>query len=167
MQQYKNKQELIDEINKQADLFINEFKEIKNKDTLVEGIDRTPSQMISYQLGWMNLVLLWEQEEQKGNQVIMPVKGYKWNNLGQLYQTFYKQYENDSLEELTQKFLDLKEKIITLIESYTEEQLFETNQRAWASSTPSNWPIWKWIHINTVAPFKSFRIKIRKWKKII
>ncbi|MDU5101023.1 MAG: ClbS/DfsB family four-helix bundle protein, partial [Clostridium butyricum] len=24
----------------------------------------------------------------------------------------------------------------------------------------------KWIHINTVAPFKSFRTKIRKWKKI-
>lgn len=35
----------------------------------------------------------------------------------------------------------------------------------WASSTPSKWRVWKWIHINIVAPFKSFRTKIRKWKK--
>ncbi|MER2002308.1 MAG: ClbS/DfsB family four-helix bundle protein, partial [Carnobacterium inhibens] len=26
---------------------------------------------------------------------------------------------------------------------------------------------WKWIHINTVAPFTNFRTKIRKWKKAI
>lgn len=36
----------------------------------------------------------------------------------------------------------------------------------WAASTPSNWPVWKWVHINTVAPFKSFRSKIRKWKRL-
>ena len=29
------------------------------------------------------------------------------------------------------------------------------------NTTPSSWPIWKWIHINIVAPFKLFRIKIR------
>nr|WP_231284711.1 ClbS/DfsB family four-helix bundle protein [Leptotrichia hofstadii] len=49
---------------------------------------------------------------------------------------------------------------------YTEKELFKQNQRQWASTTPSNWPIWKWIHINTVAPFKTFRTKIRKWKKL-
>lgn len=30
----------------------------------------------------------------------------------------------------------------------------------------TNWPIWKWVHINTVAPFKTFRRKICKWKKL-
>jgi len=59
MQEYLNKKELINEINKRANLFINEFKEIKdeNKDTSVEGVDRSPAQMIAYQLGWMKLVL--------------------------------------------------------------------------------------------------------------
>ncbi|KWZ73162.1 hypothetical protein HMPREF3198_01521 [Winkia neuii] len=31
---------------------------------------------------------------------------------------------------------------------------------------PSAWPVWKWVHINTVAPFTTFRTKIRKWKKL-
>ena len=64
MQGYSSKKELIDEINKRDVLFINEFIEItdENKDTLVEGVDRSPAKMIAYQLGWMNLILLWEEK---------------------------------------------------------------------------------------------------------
>ena len=28
------------------------------------------------------------------------------------------------------------------------------------------WEVYKFIHVNTVAPFGTFRTKIRKWKKI-
>ncbi len=166
MQTYTSKQELINEINKQGDLFIDEFKEIKDKDLLIDGVDRSPAQMISYQLGWMNLILKWEADEQKGIKVITPSPNYKWNNLGGLYQDFYKQYENNTLEELIALFLETKDKIIMLINSYSDLEFFDSGYRNWASSTPSNWSIWKWIHINTVAPFKSFRSKIRKWKKL-
>lgn len=168
MQQYKDKQELIDEINGQAGLFINEFYDIneKDKDKIIIEVDRTPAQMIAYQLGWMNLLLNWECEEQKGNNVITPAPNYKWNNLGILFQEFYKQYEKYSLKKLCDMFNEKKDNIIDLISNYTHEELFETGKRKWASSTPSNWPICKWIHINTVAPFKSFRTKIKKWKKL-
>ncbi len=168
MQEYKSKKDLINEINKQANLFIEEFYNVNelNKSDLVDGVDRSPLQMISYQLGWMNLILFWEKEEQEGNTVITPALNYKWNNLGGLYQDFYNQYANYSLQDICTIFIDVKDKIINLIESYSEEELFEKNKRKWASSTPSNWPVWKWIHINTVAPFKNFRTKIRKWKKL-
>ena len=29
------------------------------------------------------------------------------------------------------------------------------------------WEVYKFIHVNTVAPFGTFRTKIRKWKKIV
>lgn len=54
-----------------------------------------------------------------------------------------------------------------MADGLTESELFESGQRAWASSTPSAWPVWKWVHINTVAPFTTFRTKIRKWKKLV
>ena len=82
------------------------------------------------------------------------------------YKSFYKKYENYSIKKLIAEFNITVKKITDLIEIYTEKELFDQNQRQWASSTPSNWPIWKWIHINTVAPFKTFRTKIRKWKKL-
>ena len=74
MQGYSSKKELIDEINKRAVLFINEFSEItdENKDTFVREVDRSPAQMIAYQLGWMNLILLWEEKNKNNETVITP-----------------------------------------------------------------------------------------------
>ena len=168
MQGYSSKKELIDEINKRAVLFINEFSKItdENKDTFVDEVDKSPAQMIAYQLGWMNLIFLWEEKNKNDETVITPSENYKWNNLGGLYQSFYKKYENYSIKKLITEFNITVKKITDLIEIYTEKELFEQNQRQWVSSTPSNWPIWKWIHTNTVAPFKTFRTKIRKWKKL-
>lgn len=168
MVEYKNREELILEISNRAKLFIKEFDDIdeKDKDKLIDGVDRTPAQMISYQLGWMNLLLDWEKQEQQEHTVITPAKNYKWNNLGGLYESFYNEYDKYTLKELCDMFIKKEQQIIELINSYTDVELFEQGGRNWSSSTPSNWPIWKWIHINTVAPFKSFRTKIRKWKKL-
>ncbi|MDK2562393.1 ClbS/DfsB family four-helix bundle protein [Romboutsia sedimentorum] len=168
MVEYKNREELILEISNRAKLFIKEFDDIdeKDKDKLIDGVDRTPAQMISYQLGWMNLLLDWEKQEQQGHTVITPAKNYKWNNLGGLYESFYNEYDKYTLKELSDMFMKKEQQIIELINSCTDVELFEQGGRNWSSSTPSNWPIWKWIHINTVAPFKSFRTKIRKWKKL-
>ncbi|SHH35401.1 hypothetical protein SAMN02745196_00095 [Clostridium collagenovorans DSM 3089] len=169
MVEYENREELISEISKRAKLFIKEFNDIdeKYKDKLIEGVDRTPAQMISYQLGWMNLILDWENKENQGEVVITPTPDYKWNKLGGLYESFYEEYNKYTLKELCAMFIETEYKIINLINNYTDIELFQSEGRKWASSTPSNWPIWKWIHINTVAPFKTFRSKIRKWKKSI
>lgn len=168
MVEYQNREELILEISNRAKLFIKEFNDIdeKDKDILIDEVDRTPAQMISYQLGWMSLILDWEKQEQQGHTVITPAKNYKWNNLGGLYKSFYNNYDKYTLKELSDMFMKKEQQIIELIHSYTDLELFEQGGRSWSSSTPSNWPIWKWIHINTVAPFKSFRTKIRKWKKL-
>lgn len=168
MATYTTKKELIFEIEKTANLFIQEFNDIKEaqKDVMVEEIDRTPVQMIAYQLGWLNLLMNWNRDELTGKEVTTPALGYKWNELGGLYQSFYTQYENYSLSELKNEYIETVAKFVEWVDSFTEKEIFEQDVRKWASSTPSKWPIWKWAHINSVAPFKSFRTKIRKWKKL-
>lgn len=167
MTKYNNKEELIAEIRKTAALFINEFKDIEEqyKDVFYEGVDRTPVQMIAYQLGWMNLIISWDKDELNGKEVITPTPEYKWNKLGDLYESFYGKYANYSLNDLINMYTGLVNKFIHWLNTFSNEELFGQDIRKWASSTPSKWPIWKWVHINTVAPFKSFRTKIRKWKK--
>lgn len=168
MATYTTKKELIFEIEKTANLFIQEFNDIKEaqKDVMVEEIDRTPVQMIAYQLGWLNLLMNWDRDELTGKEVTTPALGYKWNELGDLYQSFYTQYENYSLSELKNEYIETVAKFVEWVDSFTEKEIFEQDVRKWASSTPSKWPIWKWAHINSVAPFKSFRTKIRKWEKL-
>lgn len=168
MQDYKNKEALIAEIEKTANLFITEFDSIEeaDKDKSLEGADRTPAQMIAYNLGWMNLLMGWDRDELAGKEVFTPAPDYKWNKLGGLYESFYKQHEAYTLGELKRMYRDCVAELIQWLNLFSDEDLFGQDVRKWASSTPSKWPIWKWIHINTVAPFKTFRSKIRKWKKL-
>ena len=165
---YADKKELMAEIRKTADVFIKEFEDISEdeKDTRYEGVDRTPQEIIAYQLGWMSLLRGWDSDELTGKEVIMPAPGYKWNQMGILYQGFYKKYQDQSLEQLKTTFTEAVDLFLKWLEGFSEEEIFESGGRKWAASTPSNWPIWRWVHTNTVAPFKTFRSKIRKWKKL-
>ena len=166
MQEYKNKAELLAEIEKTYRLFVKEFDDVDEREmnTRIAEVDKTPQEMIAYQLGWLNLILNWEKSELAGENVITPSPDYKWNQLGSLYRQFYAKYSGLSLQELRGLFDESLENWRRWIEKLDEAELFEPNRRKW-TVTKANWPIWKWIHINSVAPFKSFRSKIRKWKK--
>jgi hypothetical protein len=122
--------------------------------------------MIAYQLGWLSLIRSWDAGELAGKKVIMPAPGLKWNKLGALYEWFYEEYNSYSLTELREMFSAAADDFLLWFDGFTEDEVFQTGGRKWASSTPFGWPVWKWAHINTVAPFKSFRSKISKWKKL-
>lgn len=168
MKEYKDKQELIQSISETYHKYDREFDEIpeSSKDHRIEEVDRTPSENLSYQLGWINLLLNWEKDELQGKKVSTPSEEYKWNNLGGLYQSFYQKYGDHTLKEQRELLRESVNAICVWIDTLSDEELFEPEQRDWAT-TKAKWPLYKWIHINTFAPFTSFRTKIRKWKKLV
>ncbi|TXX29345.1 DfsB family protein, partial [Escherichia coli] len=119
-----------------------------------------------YQLGWLHLLLDWEAQEKNGVAVQTPAAGYKWNQLGALYDQFYQRYGQLSLKEQQQQLTQLVEELCQWISTLSDTELFEPGQRKWAT-TKAQWPLYKWIHINSVAPFTNFRTKIRKWKRLV
>lgn len=167
MRSYENKQELIKEIKMRFEKYDSEFDQIPEvlKDQRIEEVDKTPSENLSYQLGWVNLLLQWEKDEQAGKIVETPAAGYKWNNLGGLYQSFHEKYGRYSLKKQREMLKQVVNELCDWLATLSDEELFEAGQRNWAT-TKAKWPIYKWVHINTVAPFTNFRTKIRKWKKL-
>ena len=95
-------------------------------------VDRTPAENLAYQVGWTTLVLKWENDEQAGLPVKTPSDGFKWNQLGELYQWFTDTYAHLSLKELMGMLDDNIQKIFTMIDSMTEEELFLPHKRKWA-----------------------------------
>lgn len=168
MQEYTSKEAFITEIKKRADLFINEYQDIKeeDKDLRLEEGERTPFENLAYQLGWLALIQDWEKTEREGQTVEMPAPGIKWNQMGPLHEQFYVDQEGKSLSDMITLFDQSVDITCQWLASLDDEVLFQPGGRKWAQSTSSNWPVWKWVHINTVAPFKSFRTKVRKWKKL-
>ncbi len=170
MHLYKNKEELKEEIKKSYEKYINEFSEIPNelKDKRNDNVDRTPAENLAYQVGWTTLLLKWENDYKKGNEVKTPSDKFKWNQLGDLYQWFNQKYSKLSLFELQEILTKNLDDIYEMIDNLSEDELFKPHQREWADKATKSaiWEVCRFIHINTVSPFGMFRTKIRKWKRL-
>ncbi len=114
--------------------------------------------LMAYLIGWGQLVLKWNNKKSKGLNVDFPETGFKWNELGQLAQKFYKDFEKDDFKTLNSKLDKTTNEILKLIESKTNEELYEM---AWYDK----WTLGKMIQLNTSSPFKNAKDRIRKWKK--
>ncbi len=169
MRVYTTRDELKQEIKKTYEKYIAEFENIPEnmKDSRADEVDRTPAENLAYQVGWTTLILGWERDERNGMEVKTPSDQFKWNQLGELYQWFSDTYAGLSLEELRGKLDANIQAIYQMIDSMSDEELFLPHQRRWADDATKSavWEVYKFIHVNTVAPFGTFRTKIRKWKK--
>lgn len=120
-------------------------------------------------MGWTTLLLKWEEDERKGLEVTTPSDKFKWDKLGELYQWFTDTYAHLSLQELKNRLGENIDSIYTMIDSLSEDELFKPHMRKWADGATKTavWEVYRFIHVNTVALFGTFRSKIRKWKKIV
>lgn len=171
MKIYQDKSELKNEIKKTYEKYISEFNDIPEtlKDKRIDEVDRTPAENLAYQVGWTTLLLKWESDERDGLEVKTPSDKFKWNQLGGLYQYFTETYAHLSLKVLKNELDNNINNICKMIDSMTNEDLFLPHRRKWADEATKSaiWEVAKFIHINTVAPFATFRTKIRKWKKLV
>ena len=171
MKIYTSKEELKDEINQTFTKYISEFDNIpeRMKDLRAVDVDRTPAENLAYQVGWTTLLLKWEQDEKNSLEVKTPSELFKWNQLGDLYKWFTDTYAYKPINELETILTTNIQNIYKMIDSMTEDELFLPHKRKWADGATKSavWEVYKFIHINTVAPFGTFRTKIRKWKKLV
>lgn len=160
MIRYSNKLELIKEIECKFNLYIDEFLDIKEKDSnlSVEGIDKTPKENILYQIGWFNLIL--SLKDSKRADYIE-----NWNDISSFYKRFSKKYENFSLKEDIDLLNSTYEEFFDFVSSLSEEELFNKNIFNKTHCNPK-WSICNWIYITSVSPLKNFRAQIRKWKRV-
>lgn len=66
--EYASKLELKEAIHASYLRFDGEFQEIdeSQKDIRIPEVDKTPAEMIAYQLGWLHLVMAWDRDEREG-----------------------------------------------------------------------------------------------------
>ena len=163
-----NRADLIAAIRTALDRYLAEFADIPEqaKDIRAAAGEKTPSEHLAYQLGWTQLLLQWERDEQAGKTVHTPAEGYKWNQLGDLYQHFYQSYGGLTLAEQQVRLREQVGQICAWLATLRDDELFQTGTRQWANNS-AGWAVDKWVHINTVAPFTNFRGKIRRWKRAV
>jgi hypothetical protein len=160
----ENKTQLLKKLNDSYMKLDAEFEGLSRAASRKREIERDISacDILAYQIGWGQLLLGWEKSERNGDVPDMPSKGYKWNELGKLAESFYKSRKHAALDELRTEFRRTFGEIVSMIEKLPANDLFKPKQRKW---TGEKWSMVKWIQINTIAPYSSARTKLRRWKK--
>jgi len=165
MQVYKNSAELIDKIRNSYHQFIDQYEGITDDvaDERIEQVEKTPREMLSYQVGWINMILSWEKTEEGGQDITTPTPGYKWDQIRQLYDDFNVKYGSQGLDNEKEELGRVVEELVDWIEHMSHDELFKPGERQWAT-TKAMWPVAKWIRINAISPFTNYSRQVKKWK---
>ena len=160
----KNKSELQQAIKVNYQKLVTDLKDIPTPlaskielDGHAKGTKMSICNLVSYLIGWEELVLKWYRKKQKEQKVDFPDTGFKWNELGLLAQKFYKDYEHLEYPQLLKKLDKSTNKILKLIDSLSNEELYEKN---WYEK----YTLGRMIQLNTSSPFLNARTRVRKWK---
>lgn len=161
----QTKQQLLQAINMNFDRLIKDLRslpiDLTNEKTMqghAGGTLMSASDLVAYLIGWNELVIKWLEKDRAKQQIDFPDTGFKWNELGKLAQKFYSDYDGIAFAELLQKLSEAKNKIVMLIESRNNTELY-------ACEWYGKWTMGRMIQFNTSSPYSNARTRLRKWLK--
>ena len=162
----QNKDELLDAIRTAYEKLMSEFDDIsedladeKSMAGHIKYDCMSINNLLSYLIGWGELVLKWDRFYQKENRLPdLPETGFKMNEMGKLARKFYKDYEGNDFNTLLKKYDEVVKEIVQMVESKDNKELYERN---WYKK----YPFGRMVALNTSSPYKNARGRIRKWKR--
>lgn len=161
----QTKAELTTAINKEFDKLMHYLNVIPHELTLEHSMDghakdttMSIHNLVSYLLGWNQLVIQWITEDEKGIPVDFPATGYQWNQLGLLAQKFYADYAHLDFLSLMTELQSAQKQILQLIDERTDAILYG---QPWYTK----WTMGRMISFNTSSPYANANGRLRKWAK--
>jgi len=145
-------------LNKELSTIPSHLTSLQDLEGRSKGTLMSINNLVSYLIGWGELVLKWIKKIDNKEAVDFPETGYKWNELGKLAQKFYADHKDDDFNILTEKLNKTVEQILELIENKSNKELYEV-------SWYEKWTLGRMIQFNTASPYTNARGRIRKWKK--
>ncbi len=128
----------------------------KSMEGHAKGTMMSVADLVSYLIGWNELVLQWLADDDVGKEVEFPAEGFAWNELGALAQKFYRDYAGLSYEEKRARLDACEAQILLELKRRSDEELYGA---IWYRKYTKG----KMIQFNTSSPYTNARGRIRKW----
>lgn len=135
-----------------------EIADEKSMEGHAKGTMMSANDLVSYLIGWNELVLKWLDQDDKGKVVEFPEVGYKWNELGPLAQKFYGDQSGWRFDENRRKLTIAKDNLVAEISKRTDAELY-------GSPWHGKWTKGRMIQLNSSSPYENAKGRIRKWLK--
>lgn len=122
--------------------------------------------LIAYQIGWGKCVIRWYEAGIQGKTPSMPGEGFSSWDYQAIAQHFYQKYHYDGFDEQMEVFHQVVLHLLEIVEREDRShQLDQPGIWPWCTlSSGKNWPLSKWIRVNTASPYKRAAQLIKKAK---
>lgn len=135
----KNKKELLDSSRENFEKlydFIDQMdKSEKNKDFPPGTMNRNNRDVLMHLHHWHLMMMDWYNTGMAGNKPEMPAKGYTWKTTPDLNKWIWEKYKKVKLDEAEKRLQESHIVVSKLIESHSDEELFEKKRYTWTGST--------------------------------
>jgi len=84
---------------------------------------------------WHQLLLHWIQNNKEGVAVNFLPEPYNWKSYPQMNVEFWKKHQNTSLTEAKTNLKESHSKVMMLIDSFSDEELFTKKHFSWTGTT--------------------------------
>lgn len=142
-------------------------KEIENKKCIEFSRQQISlNNLVAYQIGWGKLLMSWYLAGIEGKMPAMPGEGMTVWNYKALAECFYLKYSYENSHKQYHEFYLIVKNILEIVEKeYQTGQLDQLGIWPWCRlKSGKQWPLSKWIKVNTVSPYKRACLLIKTIK---
>lgn len=98
-------------------------------------MNRNVKDVIAHLHQWHKMLLGWYEIGMKGEKPEIPAPGYSWKTTPVLNRNIWKKFKDEDFDVIMDLFLKSHSKVMTTIESHTNDELFEKKRFKWTGST--------------------------------
>jgi hypothetical protein len=120
--------------------------------------DWSAKDVLAHLIEWEGMVMKWYATGTKGKVPAVPSEEYNWGQLPQLNHAIYLKHRDRALAEIQKEFKSSYKKIMKVIESIPEKELFMRGQYPWMKSNL----LAAYFNSATAAHYRWARTEIRK-----
>lgn len=120
--------------------------------------------LIAYQIGWGKCLIEWYEFGIKGESPLMPREGFSTWDYTAIARHFYQKYQYHYHDEQSQVFHQVVLQLLDIVEKeHHTGNLDRIGVWSWCTlQSGKQWPLSKWIKINTSSPYKRAHQLIKK-----
>lgn len=115
-------------------------------------------ELLAVRAWWTEAVIEWVRLGQEGKTPITPAEGYRWNETPRLNSGIARSAKRKSFKSIVKRLDNGFAALMLLIDSLDDRELLKVGAFQWAG----NYPIARWISLNTARQYKTARTFIRK-----
>jgi len=114
--------------------------------------------LLAVRAWWTESVIDWVEAGKWGEYPVTPAQGYRWKETPRLNADVVRKCQAESYESIYARLLQSYERVLPVINSLDDEGLLDVGVFEWAG----NYPISRWISINTARQYVTARSFIRR-----